>query len=173
MYNGEDQPSLDMIRRADLLRPAGRLRELAAHRHGDPLGVSGADGFKLWDEWSRTDAARYQGRRAGEEVEELQAETGGVTIGTVFGMAKVFGFDEWGYDIERRLEGVSESSSSRRVSPLLKGSPKPPRPKFTLDEDFVMAAPGTVGRLTRWIVETAIQPQPVLASPHQSPPSAR
>lgn len=164
-----DHPSVEWV--ADMLKSISvAVGADAWYRVGSSIKSLYPDdrGFELWRAWSATDkrevtpgVPQYQPRRMAKDWEKLDPKTRNVTPGTIFGLARDAGYKNWHFDQEKLLEGVSAELHPR--VPTVITPTGVTRPKFTLSTDVCMRAPGLVGAITRWMVETSQQPQPVLA----------
>ncbi len=126
--------------------------------------------IQIWDEWSRRGAKYKQGdciKRYGKFT-----ETGGITMGTLVDMAKQNGW------ILRRFEPMPlEIHPARAFIEKVQRefNARPPVDPFDLPplmhrqeqvQDVRIDAgiiPGIVGETIKWIIDTAIKPQPELA----------
>jgi len=124
----------------------------------------GDDGFRLWNEWSAGAPDKYNEREMSGQWRSFKPD-GPIGPGTIIHFAKQEGFDDLWFDVNRGLEGVSGELIPKKkpLTTIIDLPAQPERPKFTIPEELVMSAPGLVGDITRWIVESSIQPQPVLA----------
>jgi hypothetical protein len=106
----------------------------------------GFDGLSIFDEWSKTDAKRYDGAKQIAKKWESFSE-GGVSIATVFDMASKNGF------------GVPEVFIEKPKAPKEK---KEAIPQF-LPDDLIDSAPESLRILTNWIFESGYIPNKLIA----------
>lgn len=118
-------------------------------------------GLALWREWSardrRVDASghpQYQPEQLERRWRSLDPAKNSVTVGKIFYHAGQAGYQNWGFDNDRKLEHVSATLKSR--------TPEPREP-LTTPPELIRRAPGLVGRIATWITETAMKPQPALS----------
>tara|TARA_R110000851_G_scaffold301208_1_gene457544 strand:+ start:6731 stop:9058 length:2328 start_codon:yes stop_codon:yes gene_type:complete len=125
----------------------------------------GEDGLFVWDTWS-SNSSKYKG------IEELQAKWngfsagGGTTENTFFKMARLAGYREVDLDWSLRAEEFSMDKFMEKAS-LDKEDAEESEDDTEFGPDGfpteLLQAPGLLGKITDWITETSIKPQPVLS----------
>lgn len=164
VYEVDDVPSLEMVERMlDCISSScGRdtwIRIGSAIKSAYP----GEDGFKLWNQWSKG-SDKYKEKEMPGQWRSLKPERG-ISIGTLYYHAIKEGFEDLGYDIDRRLEGVSDELHPKPQAPevITDRGEGPAQIDLAIPDDLVESAPGLVGDIARWITSVAIRPQPVLS----------
>lgn len=129
----------------------------------------GGFSFELWDTWSKR-SAKYDN----STIMHWRSfkPGGGITMGTLVDMAKGRGWKPEAYIIQEKMDWDSHPAldwlieigayQPETYSPESILRTDKPTPNFPIDpyEDF---GDGIIGETIRWICETAIKPQPVLA----------
>tara|TARA_R110000824_G_scaffold82382_2_gene206463 strand:- start:3651 stop:5870 length:2220 start_codon:yes stop_codon:yes gene_type:complete len=106
---------------------------------------AGSQAFALWSEWSST-SPKYDERDAMRVWNSFDPEPGGVSVATIFGLAKVNGWTE----PMRVVEATDAVKKVVRVD-------TPPIP-----ED-VLRPPGILADVADYMTRTAIRPQPLFS----------
>lgn len=126
--------------------------------------------FDLWNLWSSRDKRewrkgipQYQPSRMYRRWQGIDPSVKGVTIGTFIDAAKDGGFRSWWTDEDRALAHVSPDLDPPKRETIIVTDAVIPTPPAVISHDTATAAPGLVGAIAKWIVETAVVPQPVLA----------
>lgn len=156
----EDRPSVEMIEAAlrcispDLAYPAWRDVGMAIHSV-----YPDSTGFGLYNSWS-SGGSKYHEHKMARMWASFKP--GAITIASLFALAKDGGFSDWHHDEDKALASVSPVLLPS-TQPCGKSDAPEAAKRLTLPDEFVLRAPGLVGEITHWILETAIKPQPVLA----------
>jgi hypothetical protein len=163
--NADGVPSLEMVRAAlQFINPDLTYLDWIEIGFAINTVYPGADGLALFDAWS-SGGMKYKpgepSRKWGTFNPALE-----VTIATLFNHAKLNGFEEWSFDENKLLEGVSETINSRWADSA-ESIPLPPlsipKPTLSIPAELIEQTPGLVGDIVRWIVETSREPLPILA----------
>lgn len=123
----------------------------------------------IWDEWSRR-GKKYQ---AGDCVKRWKGFNGsGRTMGTLVAMAQEHGWeprksegDPIGAEIAARIHAAFMAKKSTNVVEIAKKRPETIIPPLKTKISFPVPTEvgGIIGETVKWIVDTAIKPQPELA----------
>lgn len=126
----------------------------------------GDKGMDLWDQWSSS-SPKYV---SGEIVKKWRSfRRTDITIATLFYTAMDYGYIHPGRvpdraDSPRVVIEEGGNLRPRTVTPAEPATPKPSAPSVSLAIDpQLLNPPGLVGRIARWINDTSIYPQPMLA----------
>lgn len=153
----EEKPSLQMLAEAlsfvspDISYPDWRNMGMAIH-HCYPT----QDGLAVWNDWSAK-GEKYKKGETEKAWRSFKAD-GGITAASLFDLAKVSGFSNWGFDIDIALEHVTSE-----LAPPRPKQEQPATSSLVIPQSLLTSAPGFVGELTDWILSTALKPQPALA----------
>ena len=118
----------------------------------------GANGFDLWDRWSSISAKYNQLEMIGKWASFKNVKD--VHISSVFFLAQQSGFEnkapkKFKYEVNPIKQiaeaAVAENEATEQPS------------KVALPQELIDSAPGLVGKITAWINESSIFPQPALA----------
>lgn len=106
----------------------------------------GQRGYLLWDKWSAL-SSKYDTSVMNTKWSSFNRSD--ITVGTVYHMAKTYGYIQQPPAIERpRAEFVMPSAGAVAPIPM---------------SNDIFNAPGLVGRTMKWILDTSIYPLPILA----------
>ncbi len=124
----------------------------------------GDGGFNAWDRWSRT-SPKYDAHTVQAKWRSFKRTD--ITISSVFYMAMDRGYVRTTpYRDNTPLVEIEEGGNLRpvRVAPVVRVAPAPlAAVRVSVPDCDPLNPPGLVGRISRWINETAIYPQPVLS----------
>lgn len=133
---------------------------------------SGGHSFEIWDSWSsKTRTAEHLRANPAGHWKTFNPN-GGITMGTLVDAAKIRGWKPESYIVHEKIDW-DDMPATRDWLISIGTLPSPEKPK-TLEEtkkipikDFPIDVynhfDGIVGETIRWIVDTSIKPQPVLA----------
>lgn len=127
----------------------------------------GGYSFDLWDSWSRR-GTKYKGSHDTSAHWKSFKPDGGITMGTLVDMAKINGWKPENYIIEKVDYETHPARDWLIEIGAYKGACKKDIEKatlypYTLGFDPLSLPAGVIGDSVRWICETSIKPQPVLA----------
>ena len=117
---------------------------MALHSAADQLGEAVA--FRLWSEWSQK-SAKYDAKDQARVWASFD-DSGGVTLSTLFGLAKKYGYGLSRQDERRELPTVSQVELASAEQDGVVEMP-----------DYLLYPKGILGLMVDWIDATSIRPQ--------------
>jgi len=118
----------------------------------------GGDGLNAWNNWSAK-GSKYKESEMQNKWASFRGS--GINIETLFWYANLNGYyarQEINPDIQASVENLIANLENKKTE--IENTKKE---SFVISDDLAMNAPGLVGKITRWITQTAIKPQPALS----------